>query len=57
MSIGSKLAALDVDDVYQTLMQRLETETNAILGGAGDDVNWLSLYEQVLAREKAVLYG
>jgi hypothetical protein len=55
MTLHEKLASLDVDDVYQTLITRLATETDAILAGAGDESNWLALYNQVVSYEQGVL--
>jgi hypothetical protein len=57
MSLREKLEALAIDNVYETLIQRLNAENEAILAGAGDEANWLSLYEQVLSYEKGVLYA
>jgi hypothetical protein len=57
MTLHEKLASLDVDDVYQTLITRLATETEVILSGAGNESDWLALYNQTVSYESGVLNG
>lgn len=55
MTLAEKLLAMDYDDVYVSLLSRLETATADILRGAGNEEDWITLFNQLRNREAELL--
>jgi hypothetical protein len=55
MSLADRIMSLDSDDVYVTLMRRMEKATTEILNGAGNEEDWITLFNQLRTREQEVL--
>lgn len=53
--LKDKIEALSSDSVYYNLLVRFDQETQSILQGAGNDEDWLTLFNQIRDREKEIL--
>lgn len=55
MTLLERFDALDHDDVYVSLLARLEKATDDILRGAGNEEDWITMFQQLRNREAEVL--
>lgn len=55
MTLADRLNSLDYDDVYVSLLSRLEKATHDILRGAGNEEDWITLFNQLRSRETELL--
>jgi len=47
MSLRDKIQQLELDSAYMNLIDRLDVETEAVMGGAGDEENWYAIFDQL----------